>query len=56
VPTPYFAVTDKSGIFAIENVPDDAYSVRVWHPKLKEFAQEVTVSAETTVNLELKRK
>jgi hypothetical protein len=30
VPTPYFAVTDKSGAYSIQGVPDGAYTVRSW--------------------------
>jgi plastocyanin len=53
VPTPYFAVTDRSGAFKIENLPDGSYTVKIWHPKLKQVSQDVTVSGETTADLEL---
>lgn len=56
VPTPYFAVTDKSGSFAINDLPDGTYTVRVWHPKLPEASQKVTVSGDTEVNFELAKK
>jgi plastocyanin len=55
VPTPYFAVTDRSGAFKIEDVPDGSYTIKVWHPKLKEFAQDVTVSGETSASFQLKK-
>ncbi len=29
--TPYAAVADKEGRFAIDNVPEGAYTVRVWN-------------------------
>jgi plastocyanin len=54
VPTPYFAVTGKDGAYTIE-VPDGSYTVKVWHPKLKEKSQEVTVSGTTEMDFEIKR-
>lgn len=53
VPTPYFAVTDDSGAYLIEDVPDGTYTVKVWHPKLKEKAVEVTVEGDTELDVEL---
>jgi plastocyanin len=55
VPTPYSAVTDKAGAYKIEGVPDGSYTVKVWHPKLKEASQAVTVSGDTTVDFTLKK-
>jgi plastocyanin len=55
VSTPYFAVTDPQGAYVIKDVPDGAYTVRVWHPKLKEAVQPVTVAGETVVNFEIKK-
>lgn len=55
VPTPYFAVTDKSGAYKIENVPDGAYTVQVWHPKLKKMSRQVTVSGDTKVDFNLEK-
>ncbi len=55
VPTPYVAVTDKSGAYAIEGVPDGDYTVKVWHPKLKETSRQVTVSGETNADFEIKK-
>jgi len=56
VPTPYFAVTDRAGAFKIEDVPDGTYTVKVWHPKLKEISQEVTLAGETALDLQLEKK
>jgi plastocyanin len=53
VPTPYFAVTDKTGAYVIKDVPDGAVSVRVWHPKLKEATRAVTVAGATAADFEL---
>jgi len=55
VPTPYFAVTDKAGAYDIKDVPDGAYTVKVWHPKLKEASKQVTVSGPTTADFEIHR-
>ena len=55
VPTPYFAVTDKTGAYEIKNVPDGAYTVKVWHPKLKETSRSVTVSGSTAADFEIQK-
>jgi plastocyanin len=55
VATPFFAVTDKAGAYVIKDVPDGAYTVKVWHPKLKEASQQVTVSGSTTKDFEVKK-
>jgi len=55
VPTPYFAVTDKTGAYDIKDIPDGTYTVKVWHPKLKEASEQVTVSGPTTKDFALKR-
>lgn len=55
VPTPYFAVTDKSGAYSIQGVPDGAYTVKVWHPKLKELAVPVTVAGDSRSDFTLKK-
>jgi len=34
-PTPYFATTDKSGAYKIENVPDGSYTLTAWHEGAK---------------------
>jgi plastocyanin len=56
LPTPYFAVTDKEGLYEIEGVPDGTYTVKTWHAKRKPATQEVTVSGDSTaVDFELKK-
>jgi plastocyanin len=56
VPTPYFAVTDKTGAYVIHDVPDGDYTVKVWHPKLKkEAVRQVSVAGDTTADFELKK-
>ncbi len=57
VPTPYFAVTDRSGAYTIPGVPDGTYTVKVWHPKVKgALEREVAVAGPTAADFELKRK
>jgi len=55
VPTPYFAVTDRTGAYVIKEIPDGAYTVKVWHPKLKEASRPVAVSGSTSADFELKK-
>ena len=43
-PTPYFATTDKSGDYKIENVPDGSYSVTAWHEGAKNQSKPVAVA------------
>ncbi len=52
-PTPYFATTDKSGQYKIENVPDGAYSVVAWHEGAKNQSKSVTVSGDATADFTL---
>jgi plastocyanin len=42
---PYFAVTDENGSFTIDNVPPGSYTLAVWHERLGEKSQPVTVAA-----------
>lgn len=53
---PYFAVTNKAGLFTIHDVPEGKYTIKVWNRKFLELAQEVTVpkEGEVTCNLALK--
>jgi hypothetical protein len=51
---PYFATTDKSGTFSIDNVPPGAYHIKAWHPLLGVAEQSVTITAGQTANLALK--
>ncbi len=55
---PYYAVTDEHGAFKLTDVPAGDYELKVWHPKLGETTQKVTVKpgAETTVTFELEGK
>jgi plastocyanin len=50
-PTPYFAKTDKSGAYKIENVPDGQYNVVAWHEGAKNSSKPVTVAGDTKADL-----
>jgi plastocyanin len=52
-PTPYFAETDKSGEFKIDNVPDGAYTVTAWHEGAKSKSNPVKVAGDTAANFTL---
>jgi plastocyanin len=54
-PTPYFAVTDKSGNYKIENVPDGSYSVTGWHEGAKNKSNPVKVSGDTAADFTLSK-
>jgi plastocyanin len=42
---PYFAVSDSSGHFKIENVPPAVYRLKAWHERLPAETREITVTA-----------
>lgn len=54
-PTPYFAQTDKSGAFKIENVPNGTYKLTAWNEAGKGKTQTVpvTVSGDVEANITL---
>lgn len=51
VPTPYYAKTDKSGEYKIENVPDGQYNVVAWHEGAKNSTKAVAVAGDTKADL-----
>jgi plastocyanin len=55
-PTPYFAVTDKTGEFKIENVANGTYKLTAWNEagKGKMQSVQVTVSGDAEANIALK--
>jgi plastocyanin len=54
-PTPYFATTDKSGEYKIENVPDGSYTVTAWHEGGKNQSKPVTVTGDTKADFTLSK-
>jgi len=54
-PTPYFAVTDKSGSYKIDNVPDGSYNVTAWHEGAKNSSKPVTVAGEGKADFTLSK-
>ncbi len=54
-PTPYFAQTNASGEFKIENVPDGSYTVTAWHEGAKSKSNPVKVAGDTTADFTLSK-
>ena len=54
-PTPYFATTDKSGEYKIENVPDGNYTVTAWHEGAKGQSKPVAVAGDTKADFTLSK-
>ncbi len=54
-PTPYFATTDKSGEYKIENVPDGSYTVTAWHEGAKTKSQPVKVAGDSKADFTLSK-
>ena len=54
-PTPYFAITDKSGNYKIENVPDGQYNVVAWHEGAKNQSKPVAVAGDTKADFTLSK-
>lgn len=52
-PTPYFAESDASGAFKIDNVPDGSYTVTAWREGMKPQSKPVTVAGGATVEFTL---
>ena len=54
-PTPYFAVSDKSGAYKIENVPDGSYTVTAWHEGAKNSTKPVAVAGDGKADFTLSK-
>lgn len=50
---PYFALTDKTGLYKIADVPEGTYTLRVWNRKTLDVKQEVTVPTEEAVTSDI---
>ena len=55
VPTPYYATSDKSGEYKIENVPDGSYTVTAWHEGAKNQSKPVNVSGDGKADFTLSK-
>lgn len=55
VPTAYFALTDADGNYVIRNVPPGHYTVTTWSEEGKPVTQTLDVSADTALNLTVKK-
>ncbi|MDP2644817.1 MAG: plastocyanin/azurin family copper-binding protein [Desulfobacterales bacterium] len=51
---PYFGKTDKTGAFSIKDVPAGKYTLKLWHKEAKGPDQEVTISQDGEVVLDIK--
>jgi plastocyanin len=54
-PTPYYAETDKSGNYKIENVPDGQYNVVAWSEGAKQQTKPVAVKGNVTADFTLSK-
>src|ERR1700693_3844510 len=54
-PTPYFATTDKSGGYKIEDVPDGTYTVTAWHEGSKNQSKPVAVAGDSKADFTLSK-
>jgi plastocyanin len=54
-PTPYFAVTDASGAYKLENVPDGSYTVVAWHEGTKGQTKPVSVAGDTKADFSVSK-
>jgi plastocyanin len=54
-PTPYFAATNKSGEYKIENVPDGSYTVTAWHEGAKNQSKPVAVAGDSKADFTLSK-
>ena len=50
---PYFAVSDSSGHYKIENVPPGVYRLKAWHERLPAETREITVAGNGEVRVDL---
>jgi plastocyanin len=55
VPTPHYATTDANGEYTIQNVPDGAHNVTVWHEGMKQQSKQVNVSGATKADFALSK-
>lgn len=54
--TPYFATTDESGNFVINDVPPGEYTVKAWHEKMRFVKQQISVPEDGEASITVSRK
>jgi plastocyanin len=54
-PTPYYATTDKSGNYKIDNVPDGQYNVAAWHEGAKNQSKALAVAGDAKADFTLSK-
>jgi plastocyanin len=54
-PTPYFAISDQTGTYKIENVPDGSHTVTAWHEGAKNQSKPVSVSGDAKADFTLSK-
>jgi plastocyanin len=55
VSTPYFAISDQTGNYKIENVPDGSYTATAWHEGAKSQSKPVAVSGDAKADFTLSK-
>jgi Carboxypeptidase regulatory-like domain len=55
VPTSYYALTDASGNYKIDGVPDGQYNVVGWHEGVKPQTKPVKVAGDATGDFSLSK-
>jgi len=53
---PYFSLTEKDGVFKIENVPAGTYKLSAWHERLRTITKDVTIEAGKTTSVDFQMK
>ncbi len=51
---PYFAMSEKSGSFSIDDIPPGTFHVKAWHPRLGVAEQTITVASGQPASVALK--
>ena len=55
VSTPYYAISDQTGNYKIENVPDGSYTATAWHEGAKSQSKPVAVSGDAKADFTLSK-
>ena len=53
---PYFTTTAGDGSFSIDSIPPGRYRLRLWHPRLEEVEETVTIEAGKVASIVLRPK